>query len=105
MPTFYDNMWERPKNLKRRNMSQKARRRRWLYARNNGDSATVPYSERVVGTGWKDVVARGWKGSAITGQDALKSNMELRGDHVITVGLTRGGQVGERINDINCDAQ
>lgn len=86
-------------------MSQRQRRRRWLYAQHQHEKPSqthtttfVPYAERVEGTAWK---ARLLERSDVN--DAMVESVNLRGGHLVTVGLGLNGQVGDPVvyNDTN----
>lgn len=85
---------------KRRGLSQKQRRRRWMYAQlHAGDTPAVspvvvpPFAERMEGTPWKAAVLSHTRMVGVS-DDASRA-LSLRGDHVVTAGLGRHGQVGD----------
>ncbi|PKI82273.1 histone acetyltransferase [Malassezia vespertilionis] len=79
--------------VKRKHLSQKQRRRRWRRRQLASTPALmpslVPYTERMQGTPWDAQL-----GSFGAAAPLVRQAMASRGDHVVTVGLKRGGVVG-----------
>lgn len=84
---------------RRRNLSQRQRRRRF-YMHRAGEECMVdelretlmPYLERNRGTAWQDAVAR------LNGVPASAEVLNLRGGHIVTRGMLRNGQIGNAEN-------
>lgn len=90
----------KPKKSQRKNLSQRQRRRRWLYAQHQYDTpmethATtfVPYAERLEGTSRKTRLLE----PSDFNDEAVNESMNLRGGHLVTVGLGPNGQVGDPV--------
>lgn len=81
-------------------MSQRQRRRRWLYAQRqqetpswNHTASFVPYADRLEGTLWKTRLLE----PSDAKNEAVHDVMNLRGGHLLTVGLGPNGQVGDPV--------
>ncbi|WFD44782.1 hypothetical protein MPSI1_003453 [Malassezia psittaci] len=90
-----------PNRSTRRNLSQRQRRRRYMWRKcQNPDLdtvpylATIPFEDRLKGTSWKAPYKR-YVEAREGDLEFLDKSLELRGGHVITVGTTRKGQLGQ----------